>query len=241
MLKTRIAALICGIAVSIGCAAENSRSSSPALPSVPPAGVQAPVIEAKPPLTWSDSIEATEVAGIRAAEGRVSRIGRELRIKLLNGRTLVFKDDTAKLSVLPARRYEGYLKVIHSHVIHLVPYEGTGRYLIVDDSTGDSTTVSGSPVPSPDGRRFVLTSMAGEEDTDASVIEVWRMVNRKPEIEFWHDTEKELWEPSDAVWRDSVTIDFIKNSHSDPSEPYVKTRGRLTRSDTTWVFADSTR
>ena len=241
MLQKRIAPLICGLLVLIGCAAENSRSSPPAPPSIPPAAVPSPATEPKPPMTWSDSIEATEVAGIRAADGKVSRIGRELRIQLLNGRTLVFKDDTTRLSVLPARRYAGYLKAIHSHVIHLVPYEGTGRYLIVDDSTGDTTTVSGLPVPSPDGTRFVLTSMAGEEDTDASVIEVWQMVNRKPEIEFWYDTNKEPWEPSDAVWRDSVTIDFIKNSHSDPSQPYVKTRARLTRSDTTWVLSDSPR
>jgi len=241
MLLKRIAPPICGVLVLIGCAVENSRSSPPAPPSTPPAAVPSPATAPKPPMTWSDSIEATEVAGIRAAEGRVSRIGRELRIQLLNGRTLVFKDDTTRLSVLPARRYVGYLKAIHSHIIHLVPYEGTGRYLMVDDSTGDTTTVSGLPVPSPDGTRFVLTSMAGQEDTDASVIEVWQMVNRKPEIEFWHDTNKEPWEPSDAVWRDSVTIDFVKNSHSDPSQPYVKTRARLTRADTTWVLSDSPR
>jgi len=240
LLLERGAPQLCGVVILIGCATEQPRPSPPAPPSSPPASPAAET-DGRAPRTWSDSIEAIEAAGIRAADGRVARIGAELRIQLLNGRTAIFKDDTTKLSLSPARRYAGYLKAIHSHIVHLVPYEGTGRYLIVDDSTGDTTTVSGLPVPSPNGERFVLTSMAGEEDMDASVIEVWQMVGRKPQIEFWHDTEKEPWEPSDPVWRDSVTIDFVKNSHSDPSEPYVRTRGRLTRSDTAWVLLDSPR
>lgn len=240
MSKRAIAKLVSIVALSIGCAAEGSRNSPPPPPSTLPAEIPVPVTAASPPMTWSDSIEATEVAGIRASEGKVTRVGRELRIQLLNGRTIVFRNDTTQ-SVSPAPRYAGYVKAIHSHIVHLVPYEGTGRYLIVDDSTGDSTIISGPPVPSPDGTRFTLTSMAGEEDTDPSVIEIWRMVGRKPELEFSYDTDKEPWEPSDAVWRDSVTVDFIKNSHSDPSEPYVKTGGRLIRSGATWILADSAR
>lgn len=36
------------------------------------------------------------------------------------------------------------------------------------------------------------------------------------------------------VWRDSVTIDFMKNTNSDPDNPfrYVKTPARLTRTGT---------
>ncbi|HYS68888.1 MAG TPA: hypothetical protein VEM14_01500 [Gemmatimonadaceae bacterium] len=79
----------------------------------------------------------------------------------------------------------------------------------------------------------------GEEDTDESVIEVWRMVGRKPENEFSYDTSHEPWEPSDPVWVDSVTIDFTKNSHSDPSQPYIKKPGRLKWTGTTWSASES--
>ena len=57
----------------------------------------------------------------------------------------------------------------------------------------------------------MLTSMAGYgAGYDGSMIEVWRVVGRKPEVEFSYDTENSAWEASDAVWRDSVTIDFDK-------------------------------
>ncbi len=77
------------------------------------------------------------------------------------------------------------------------------------------------------------------EGGNPGVIEVWRIVGRKPEIEFSHNTENDHWEPSDAVWRDSVTIDFFKNTYSSPSDPPVHTTGHMKRTGTTWVLVDS--
>ena len=254
------------ILLSIGCSAESSRPPLPAPPPAPlgsnavstanevPASnpVPARVVSPCPPgliastsrpdsnqNEWSRTIDSIEVAELRTVQGKVCRLGLELRIQLLDGGTVVFKDDTARLSVSPVPRYAGYLKAIHSHAVHRVPYEGTGGYWVVDDSTGNSTIVLGMPVASPDGTRFVLTSMRGEADYDPGLIEVWRMIGRKPEKEFSFDTEQELWEPSDPVWRDSVTIDFQKLTHSSPGDPYVGTRGRLTRTGTTWILVDS--
>jgi hypothetical protein len=184
-------------------------------------------------MSWSDSLEAIEAAGIRAADGKVSRIGPELRILLRNGTTSVFTRDTTP-GQYQAPRYAGYLKELHSYIVHVVPYEGSGNYHIVDDSTGDSTIVWGMPVPSPDGSRFVLTSQSGEADYDKSVIEVWRMVGREPENEFSYDSGEDSWDPSNAIWRDSLTIDFVKNSRI---PPYSTSPGRLVRSGTTWAFA----
>jgi hypothetical protein len=79
--------------------------------------------------------------------------------------------------------------------------------------------------------------MVSEDGSEPGLIEVWKMVDRNPENEFSYDTENEVWQPSDPVWRDSVTIEFFRNSHSDPSEPYVKTLGRLIRTGTKWVLA----
>lgn len=115
--------------------------------------------------------------------------------------------------------------------------EGDGYHLILDDSTGDSTIVWGMPVPSPDGARFALTSMAGEDDASAGLIEVWRMVGRKPEKEYSLNTENEPWEASDARWRDSITVDFMKNTHSSPADPYLETPACLGRTGTTWVMS----
>jgi hypothetical protein len=182
--------------------------------------------------------DTAELAAARA-DGKASRAGSELRIKLLNGKTATFLDDTTAGLKTSLPRYAGYLKSIHSHVIHILQYEGSGAYLVVDDSTGDSTIVFGKPVASPDGKRFVLTSMAGAgAGYDASMIEVWRMVGRKPEKEFSYDTEQSPWEASDAVWRDSTTIDFDKNTFVSFDKPDRKAPGRLTRTGTIWVISD---
>jgi hypothetical protein len=195
-----------------------------------------PASSTRPPLSWSDSLDAFEVAAIAASGGKASRANYwELRIKLRNGGTLVFKTDS---TIMMSYRYAGYLKEIHSHVVHRVPYEDSGNYLVVDDSTGDSTTVWAMPVPSPDGTRFVLTSIGEDEGSDVGNISVWRMLGRKPQKEF--SINDGGWRSSDAVWRDSVTIDFMRNTNPDPDDPfrYIKTPARLTRTGTTQILPD---
>jgi hypothetical protein len=194
-----------------------------------------PSTEIQPSVSWTDSIDALEREGIREVNGRVSRVGAELRIRLRDGRSLVLKDDTATGPTYILPRYAGYLETIHSHVVHVLPLEVSGNYRIINDSTGDSTVVWGMPVLSPDGRRFVLTSMPSEDGSDIGLIEVWKVVNGKPRNEFTYRTDNETWDPSDAVWRDSLTIEFVKNSRSDPGQPYVKTLGRLNLTGTKWL------
>jgi hypothetical protein len=233
MLKKRIG-LVVSTLLLIGCTPESSR---PSLPAPPPPTVTASstaLADNSPAMSWSDSLEAIEAAGIRAADGKDSRIGPELRIRLRNGTTAVFTNDTTP-GHYRAPRFAGYLKELHSYIVHVVPYEGSGNYYIVDESTGDSTVVWGMPVPSPDGSRFALTSQSGEADDAKSVIEVWRMVGGKPESEFSYDSGEDSWDPSNALWRDSLTIDFIKNSRS---PPYSTSGGRLVRSGTTWAFTE---
>jgi hypothetical protein len=245
MMKKQLS-LFCGSLLLVGCSTEKA---PPPLPTPAEAPRVAPVnvpdsnalAKASDSVQASDGVDAdtVEAAAIRPVSNIVSRAGPELRIRLLKGQTAILRDDTTAGLRFALPRYAGYLKTIHSHVVHQYQYEGEGIYFVVDDSTGDSTLVYGMPVVSPDGKRFAITSIEGMEGGNPGVIEVWHMVGRKPEQEFSYSTENEPWEPSDAVWRDSVTIDFIKNSGSDPSKPYIKTPGRLTRTATNWVLAES--
>jgi hypothetical protein len=227
-----------GLLLSIACAPESARQPLPA-PSPPSSVASAPAVEISPRVSWSDSIQAVEAAGIRASEGRVTRVGSKLRIQLPDGRIVEFADDSTSGSKSDVHRYAGYEKQIHSHVVHVVPYEGVHGYLVVDDSTGDSTVVFGMPVPSPDAARFVAASMASPQGDEPGLIEIWRMVGRKPEKEFFYSTESESWEPSDPVWRDSVSIEFSKNTRSGCCEPYSKAPGWLIRSGSAWVLANA--
>ncbi len=220
------------LSLPTGC----SRDSPPRL-SAPATTALAPVSDSNTHMDAPAAADTMELAAFQTSEGKASRMGRELRIQLLDGRTAVFKDDTTPGMKFGVPRYAGYLKAICSHAIHILQYEGSGAYLVVDDSTGDSTIVFGMPVVSPDAKRFAWTSQAGEANYNSSLIEVWGMVGRKPRKEF--SFESETWEPSDAVWRDSATIDFLENTHSSPGDPYIKTPARLTRTGTTWILFES--
>jgi hypothetical protein len=233
----------------VGCTAENPQpprlAQSPAAvvtaidsSAASPAPGSVPVSDTIPQIDWRVFLDTSERTALRSSAGKASRLNGELHIQLLNGAMLTFRDDTTDHFRLP--RYAGYFRTIHSHVVHGVPMEGSGYCLIVDDSTGDSTVVYGLPVPSPDGNRFVVMSMVDAgAGYDPELTEVWRMVGRKPEKEFSFNTEDLSWQPSDPVWRDSVTIDFTKNVFIAFSKPYNQTPGRLIRSGSNWIFRDS--
>jgi hypothetical protein len=239
MIKKRLS-LFCGFVLPVGCSTEHPPPPpNPAVATVNTDSNQPAKVSANAQASDAVDVDTSEAAAVRPVTDIVSRAGEELRIRLLNGRIAVLKDDTTAGLKFALPRYAGYLQGIHSHVVHQYQYEGEGIYVVVDDSTGASTIVHGMPVISPDAKRFAITSMEGMEGGNPGVIEVWRMVGRKPEKEFSYEIENQAWEPSDAVWRDSVTIDFTKNSGNDPSKPYIKTPGRLARIGTTWVLAQS--
>ncbi len=252
MRRSRFALLLTPVAFAVACSLEKAPSPNPSPATAPPgsstsaAEASANVVAATPDTvvrgTLVDSSGINEeAAAILTVEGRVSRVGSQLEIRLLNGRSAVLRDDTTGGLKFALPRYAGYLKAIHAHSIHQIQYEGYGIYLLLDDSTGDSTILSGKPVVSPDGKRFVVTSIGDVEGNNPSLIEVWRMVGRTPETEFSLETEHEPWEPSDPVWRDSVTVDFIKNTSSSPADPYVKTPGRLVRIGENWSLVEPPR
>jgi WD40 repeat protein len=245
VLKNPISAFFAFLLV-LGCSTENPQPKQPTPKATPPvvvAKVQDGNIQASVPnsvqATQAEDIDTVEAAAIRPVSSLVSRVGTELRIRLLNGQTAILKDDTTAGMKFAIPRYAGYLTAIRSHVVHQYQYEGEGIYFVVDDSTGDSTMVFGMPVVSPDGKRFAFTSMEGLEGGNPGLIEIWRMVGRKPEKEFSWNTANEQWAASDAVWRDSATIDFFKNTYTSPADPGVHTIGRLTRTGVTWVLSES--
>lgn len=232
-------ALGCAFLFTAACSTENSHPPVPAPSPAPDTMAVVPQMEDEikeiDEMAVADSIER---AALLTTEGRVSRSGAELRIQLLGGGAVVFTDDTIPGDGsfgLP--RYAGYLKTIRSHVVHRLPYEGSGSWLIVDDSTGDSTVVFGMPVVSPDSTRFAVTSAGWEADYDPTLIEVWRMVGRKPEKEF--SLEPEAWQPSNPMWRASDTVAFIRNTYSPSTGRFLPTPGRLILRDTTWILSES--
>lgn len=179
--------------------------------------------------------DLVELAALRSSGGTVSRRDFALRIELPQGKSVILKDDTTAGMRFINHRYTGYLKKIRSHLIELHRYEG-GSYLLVDDSTGIKTRIPGVPVISPDGRRFVSTNFDIGAAYDPNLIEVWNVESRKPRKEFYLESER--WSPSDAVWRDTVVLDFSQNFFFGGSLDSVRTvRARLIRKGKTWIMS----
>lgn len=179
-------------------------------------------------MNWLDRVEK---AANPAAGGKVSRAGKELRVELIGGRTVEFPDSEREVY-----RYAGYVGALCSHIINRLGGEGSGVFLVVHDSTGDTTAkLHAAPVVSPDGTRFAVTSMSGEADYDANVVEIWRIAEGKPEKEF--SIEPEGYQPSDAVWRDAQTLDFTKNVDVGPfpGVSFKKTPARVRHTPDGWV------
>ena len=178
--------------------------------------------------------DTVEISALKTAEGNVSRSGVQLRIRLPAGRTVILRDDTTAGMPFIQHRYTAYLKRIRSHLIELRRYEG-GSYLLVDDSTGIKTRIPGVQVISPDTKRFVSMSFDIGAGCDPNLIEVWNVEARRPRKEF--SFESESWGPSDAVWRDSLTVDFIENSFVGSFDSFRKVPARLIRKGRTWTIA----
>jgi len=219
------------VAVAVG--AYTPPDTSTQASETPPDTTQQPPLVPEPP-------DTLEEPAIRTADGKVSRVRGDLHITLSGGRTAIYKGRGYGDMY---HRYEGYLRTMRSHLIHLWGMEGSGVRLIVDDSTGDTTAMlSAPPNFSPDSTRFVVTALTapeggGDAGYDAVEIEVWRVVPRKPVREF--ALEPEGYVPSTAVWRDSVTIDFIKTTFVPPCcDTVVNTRARLRLTGGKWVTTD---
>src|SRR5450759_5751869 len=69
-----------------------SRDSTPRLSALAPTG-SAPVSDSNSRKDAVAAVHTMELAAFQTSEGKASRMGRELRIQLLSGRTAVFKDD----------------------------------------------------------------------------------------------------------------------------------------------------
>jgi hypothetical protein len=179
--------------------------------------------------------DSLEVIAIRRGEGRVSRVEGRLHVCLAGGRTAIYE---AHGYADRWHHYIAYLKPMRAHIINLAGGEGSGVFLLVDDSTGDTTaTLAAHPVMSPDGARFAVISAAGDADYDSDVIEIWRAVPRRPEKEF--SFEPEEYEASEAVWRDSITLDFVKTTFKPNStDPDKHIPGRVRLIAGKWVLVD---
>lgn len=137
-----------------------------------------------------------------------------LTVRLLNGKSLYFKDIPADSEGINANdvvlySVKRYFPEIKYALIYLVHWEGHSAYLL-NLSNGHKTLVTGDAVLSPDKRRLAVWNMEIEADYSPNILSVYRITNKKPMLEF--QVEPDDWGAKTVIWRDNKTIEFAKTS-----------------------------
>lgn len=132
-----------------------------------------------------------------------------------------------------AYRSHGDVAALAAKLVQVSFFEG-GAWLLVAHGTGDTTRVAGPPVVSPDGARFVATSLDLVAGHDPNLLEVWRVTEAGFEPEY---TQRPTgWGPSDARWIGPDTVAFLRNVVDDRLT-YTRTPMLLVRRDGAWWLA----
>ncbi len=79
-------------------------------------------------------------------------------------------------------------------------------YVAVDHATGRQCPMLGFPAVSPDRKRAVAFSAAGEANYDGNGVEVWRINQGKPRVEYTYTPDARDWSPTDTRWSGPSTI-----------------------------------
>jgi hypothetical protein len=176
--------------------------------------------------------DTVEERYIREARGRVQRIGCELRIALPKGQPAIFRNDLREGDPWLTYRYAGTVPELSLEVVEVSYYE-SGHLLLLSPN-GGRVAVAGVPVVAADSTAFYTTSLDLEAEYDPNVIEVWTMRGGSPRLQI--AVRSEEWGPSDATWKDRMTIEFQRTFPLDTSGVQRKAKARLQRTDRGWAF-----
>ncbi len=146
-------------------------------------------------------IEAQE---IRKHSKYVRRSGEELVLTLLNGDTLVFKNNIKDGEGAVGYYFRYFCKDLGYFLISRGFYEG-GDYLMVNFKTGKVNNIDALPFLSPDQSRFVTTVADLVAGYSPNGIKIWKFTESDLVLEWSFDSGDQVGF-DDPVWIDSSTI-----------------------------------
>lgn len=124
---------------------------------------------------------------------------------------------------------EGWFVVQEQH------YEGS-EFLLIDDGTGDRTSVPDRPLRAPGGERFAVLSFDLAAGYAPNTLQVWRLEEAGP-TRVW-SIEPETWGPTDGRWTGPETLMFTRRcGPGQPGSPDCGGTDTLRRVDGAWSLA----
>jgi hypothetical protein len=179
---------------------------------------------------------AEESRAMRAARGRVTRKGGQLRITLPGGRNVTYTDTISDGDDHRHHLYQRYFPELHVHHVEVRYYEG-GAHLLIHAITGEESVVPGPPMVSPNRLRFATSSVDLEALYDPNRLEIWRASKQGLQREFALDGE-DTWGPDSVRWLSNTVIRYTRVSLSPSSAERVGVRRWVIRKGRQWLVTD---
>lgn len=107
--------------------------------------------------------------------------------------------------------YLGYEQKLRSHIIHVQFSEGN-TYKIVRHDSGEHAFISGYPIASPDGKKFLSTSQAMFAGYNPNAIEIWQLTEAGYQNVFYLEPDP-IWGPENGRWLSNKEIRVAKKCH----------------------------
>ena len=147
---------------------------------------------------------------------RATRQGDTLFLALETADTVTLVDDSVEAGEVTYYSYQDHWRGDAGgagwFVVQKQYYEGS-EYLVINDSTGERTTIPNRPLLAPDRERFAVLSLDLEAGYGPNVLQVWSLGGDGPE-RVWQ-TEPDAWGPADGDWADATTLRFTQHGYCD--------------------------
>jgi hypothetical protein len=165
-----------------------------------------------------DSVRSAEARRLEDAAGTVHRASlTRLVVTPRAAPPVTLEDDVTGGDLLRLHVYRGRL-LDRFVVLEVIFYEG-GQFLLVDEHSGEERIIDGLPVGSPDGTRFVTTSLDLVAGHQANRIAIYRVRDGAIERE-WAE-EPRGWGPSEAEWIEPGVVRFRRNVIDTNTQPHA--------------------
>lgn len=128
----------------------------------------------------------------------VVRSGADLRIAFGRGSSVVLTDSAPGNDTGVRYSYRGMLTAVGYHLVHEQYHEGE-RYLLVNRSTGWTSSSNGVPIVSSDSVRLAASNLDLDAGYSPTTLQIWRVVADSLIVEFEHDFARSHV-PADSVW-----------------------------------------
>jgi len=173
--------------------------------------------------------EKKKLAPVRS---KVKREKHKLTLFCDSGKTVTFTDRDMDDSSVQVFSFKKYYKDEGQFLVGVAYYEGSSLYL-VNEKTSKKITIWGTPVFSPDKKRFICVSLDMEAGYNPNGIQVWE----KKGDSFIKKYQKELeWGPANPKWVDSNTIKMTRYDRTKEGYKFMSSQADLTFNKKRWVL-----